>query len=627
MLAKTSVLLWCLISFLILVNPLASQETRPTDSDSTSRVKLDTTRKIAADFSEPWQVHATETAELIAEDVGDYVQLFPNIQSLDLGSLGQFSPLSFRGASPQQAAILFDGFEWVEPIGGFLNPTNIPINLIDNLQFRGVGAFENTGVLGPAGVLQIQTYDFQSARPYSKVLFRAGDWGYSDLGVIFGLPVSNKSRFVISGNRQELDGFEINRKHANSRILTRFSVQPRANLSLIYTGFINKDDVKVPAPLAPDLLPRLTAPKRKEKRFDQMLHIKWEDGNDNGKRFDGRIIFSKIRQRTFDDSLLFNIRDLTLSLNARYQLAVGAHTLIAGGEIRLDDFESLKISPQSDQKVKLFVQDAFQIASKAALELQAQVEKHSDHAAVLNWSARVNYGLAENGQLWLGWQQSRRYPSFVERFWPTLLFRGNPALAAEKVMNFELGYQMQNSKKMVLQASVFARRTRNWITAAALDSSIKLFNAVNLGVRTLAGIEAKFNWNFYRTGKFGAIASYLKVKETAREKRLRVPEINFYSYFEIGRNFFEEYVFIKLRLVNRIYGTRWGPFYSFGASFPTMAKRDLNVLFDGQLTFQFSDARLLISMENITDARYQLVPGFFMPPKTLRFGIEWEFWD
>jgi len=90
---------------------------------------------------------------------------------------------------------------------------------------------------------------------------------------------------------------------------------------------------------------------------------------------------------------------------------------------------------------------------------------------------------------------------------------------------------------------------------------------------------------------------------------------------------FEKYVYVNLRLIGRVFGESSGLTYENSPSLPSVVKLPETTVFDGQISFQFSDARLSISMENLFDKKYQLVPGFFMPPKTFRFGISWEFWD
>jgi outer membrane receptor protein involved in Fe transport len=149
----------------------------------------------------------------------------------------------------------------------------------------------------------------------------------------------------------------------------------------------------------------------------------------------------------------------------------------------------------------------------------------------------------------------------------------------------------------------------------------------NLGNRTVSGLDLQFIWDGSPRRGFGIIANYLQVQENALEKQLQVPEYSVYSYGELGRPLFQDYVFVKLRIVGRLLGKRYGFAYSAGDTFPTITSSGPDALLDGRLSFQFSDAKLELSLENFFDRRYQLVPTFFMPPRTFRLTIAWEFWD
>ncbi|HEX9654076.1 MAG TPA: TonB-dependent receptor plug domain-containing protein, partial [bacterium] len=147
-------------------------------------------------------VTVEETHGLIAEEAGDFVALLPGITVVDYGGLGQSSSFSVRGAAPAATQVLLGDLALVEPINGALSSTIIPINIIALMQISRAGTAG-----GSVGTLRFDMLSFQSRRPYSKVIFRAGDWGYTDIGITLAMPVTGRSHFLFSSNRQELDGF------------------------------------------------------------------------------------------------------------------------------------------------------------------------------------------------------------------------------------------------------------------------------------------------------------------------------------------------------------------------------------------------------------------------------------
>ncbi len=628
---------WFLVYFLICpieVFPQIDDEI-PTKKDSTTIVKSDTANLAIDKMDVFWYHNKKELGSLIAEDVGDFVKLLPEVVPMDLGSLGQFSPLSHRGATPQQGKILIDDQVWEEPIYGFINATNIPINIVEEMTYKGAGAFLPYGAQSMEGVIQVNTYNIQAVRPYSKIHFRTGDWGYSDFGIMFGIPVSQSSNFVVGGNRQEHNGFyhydyngiQASSKHAGSRIYSKLSYQPRAAFSLNYSAFINKDKAEIPATLQPDFIPIVSKASRKESRFDQMLSVKIGNLSSQNKIINGRLFISKIRQESSGDTLLFDNKNITFGAGVQYELHVGRHRLSAGGEIRFDHLTSAKLGNRDDQIGHIFVRDGFRITPKLELGIQGRLEKHDGYAAALNPSMHLYFDFSTNIKLWFGIQRAKRYPSFSERFWPELVYFGNPKLKPETGTALEVGMNVNKGKTFEFQSVIFTKFIQDWIGNSFFDPTVKIYGPINSGNRTISGLDFKFIWNYLPNGQFGFIGSYLILKEDESEKQLQVPEFNIYSYFELGRSFFQDYVFIKLRLNGRIFGKRFGPLYTNNPYFPENGERSANAILDGQVSFQFSDANLSVSMENIFRTQYQLVPGFFMPIRALRVKIEWEFWD
>ncbi|MFQ5825093.1 MAG: TonB-dependent receptor domain-containing protein [bacterium] len=622
-------LLFIISFFIFWFNICISQENNSVTakSDTSSTVKSDSLISAISPKEAHWNANAQETAVLIAEDISDFVQVLPNVFSLDLGSLGQFSPLTFRGSTPQESAVFVDGLVFEDPIQGFLNSNVIPINFIENMTFRGAGALLPFGELAPAGILHINTYQFQASKPYSKVTFRAGDWGYSDIGITFGLPLTQSSSFLIGGSRQELKGFIFNSGHVGSKIHSQISFYPHENFALRYAAFINKDNVKVPFPLIPDFVPPVLNSTRNENRFDQYLSIKTGNLAKNNNQIQGRLFFSRLLQESSGDTLLFKNRNLTLGVGIQYDRKAGNHWFSFGGEFKIYDLNSLHLGDHSNHFGRLFARDVYRFTKNWALGIQARLEKHDDYSIALNPSGQLYYELSPRSKIWIGLQSARRYPSFAERYWPTQSFRGNPNLTSEKGTASEIGFRMKAVNNVKFEAALFRHQMREWIGRTLLPDSVA-FGPANLGHRTIHGVDIKFIWNYLPGGQFGFIGTFLQVEEDALEKQLEVPEFSIYSYLEMGHSFFEDYVYVTLRLVGRFIGKRYGLIYNMeGSILPEIISLGETALLDGKLTFQFTDASIFISMENLFDRRYQLVPGFFMPPKTFRFGIVWEFWD
>ena len=572
-----------------------------------------------------WVSDTRETEKLIAEDIADFVQVLPNIVPLDYGSLGQVSPFSFRGSTPQQTGIWLDALNLENPISGFVPTTVIPINLIEDFTVRGADSFAPFGTQSPGGLLNVNSLKFEGKQPYSKVNFRAGSWGYSDLGILFALPITKNVNFTFSGKRQGFDGFEVNRMHTGSRIFGRVSFQPHSKMELNYTIFLNKNEFEIPAPLLPAFVPLASGAKRKDKRFDQVLSLKLGSLSEENKLLNASLFFSTIQEQSIADSVAFKPRNMTFGTRIQQQIIAANHLFGFGGEFKTDDLSSPRLGDHTDKFGRVFIQDDFLLADKWRLGLQLNLERKNDYPIGFNPAAFLYYEPTEINKIWMGVRRARRYPSFVERFWPTSGFRGEPELSAERSSIFELGFSL-NRDDVQVHAAAFVQQVDSWIGNALLKN-LDDFGPVDLGKRTVLGHDFKFIWKYFKGGEFGFVSSYLTVTEPGPSKRLQMPEISIYSYLDLGGHMFENYVYVNIRFIGRVFGERSGLIYENNSFLPSTVNLPEAVVFDSQISFQFSDARLSISMENLFDKKYQLVPGFFMPPKTFRFGIVWEFWD
>jgi len=559
-----------------------------------------------------WVVSAVDTRSLIAEDVADFIVLLPAVSVIDYGSLGQVSPFSFRGENPPSGAIALDDMQLVEPIHGMVHVVNIPINVIDQIRLS------RTGVRSGTGGLILKSLPFSSERPRSKVVFRAGDWGYTDIGIALTMPVSKRSNFLFSADRTELDGFRPATGHKGAHVFSKLSYSLNPKIEFGYTALLTNNKVEVPAPVLPDLAPLVSEAERREKRLDQNLGVKL------GERFAGRLFFSRIEQQSSDDTLLFKNRDFTFGGEMQQRIAFGSHRLSFGGGARLDDLNSAQLGNRSDWLADGFARTDFSFENRSQLSLQLRVEKHQDFSIGILPSANFSYPFSDSVTLRIGAQLARRYPSFAERFWPTQFFRGDPQLDSERRAEFELGVAARLRSSLNFEAAVFTHRADDWI---GNDTTAQQFGPVNSSRRTISGADVKFNWKFSRFGQLGLAGSYWHVWENDLIKQLLMPGFKMYGFAEWGRYFFQRYVLIKMRLMGRAFGEHHGWKFSNAETFPTLKKIDSNAVMDGQVSFEFASARLLLSMENIFDRRYQLTPEFFMPPKTFRFAIEWEFWD
>ncbi|MFQ5637121.1 MAG: TonB-dependent receptor plug domain-containing protein [bacterium] len=608
-----------LLTLLLTAFPALAQDASGDSSQTGSpHVSIDST--LAAVSLDPWRVDDSESRSILAEDIVDYTRLLPGSLPVDLGSVGQLSLLSLRGGSPLHTRILLDSVPLNDPITGVLISKYVPLNSITSFAFPGYGGSYGSAI---GGTLDFRTMKINEMRPYSKVVFRAGDFGYSDIGLVFSLPVNAKTGFLLDFSRQEFGGFA--RNHVGSRLLVKIVRHLTASSSLELVSFLNKNDVTLPAPSLPNLFRNRTISQWKESRFDQLVSLKIGNLAKQKKQLTGRILFTRNSQDSFVDSLSVKNEAISADANISYETVRGKHDIVFDGRLRLHDLNSQDLGDHTENILSAFIRDRINFGPRFDIGLKVAVEKHPLFSWVLNPSFQLHYQITKPMKLWLNFQRARRYPSFSERYWPTF-YRGEPQLNDEIGTAAEVGLDFKNKESFEMQASFFFNRVRNWIGNRVLPDTSGVKPA-NLDDRTVSGLELKLTWEKFPGGRLGLIASVMNVTETAVEKQLQVPEFSIYTYLETGRPFFQKYVFIRLRLAGRMFGRRYGIDFLNPAGLARYQQLDSNAIFDGQISLEFAGARALFSLENLFGTRYQMVPGFFMPEKMFRFSIEWEFWD
>ncbi len=616
---------------------LAQQATNQDSSGSSSRPSQrpepDSASALFSRQAVVWQVDASRLEEAISEDIVDFGLLLPGVSFLDQGSLSQSSPLTLRGTTPQEVAISLNGMRLREPLNGFVSSAVPPINLVETLSLRGLESFSGSGRPTVGGTLEITTLLPDFSRPYSRVQFRAGDWGYSDIGLSLGVPVTKSLGILFSGSRQELDGFFGQRRDVvDSRLFNTLIYRPNPAFEVKSVTLFNRNEIGVPAPVIPDLVPNLFNPARKETRFDQQVSAKWRGAFGESSQLEGKLFFSRDRRESFSDTVLFDTKSKSFGAGFENHFHFSALNIAFGGEIDVDKLDSEQLPNQTEAIAQGFFHGSYAIG---AFDFGGEVrlEKHPDYAAQVTPSLHVNL-YWQGGRFWLGAQRATRYPTFAERFWQSLFYSGNQALSEESSAAAEVGFSFSPGASYQIKSTAFVNRVSDWIGNARKNSG---FGPVNFDHRTTGGVDLELTWNYQNGGAVGLAGNYLLVADAETETELQVPEYFVNTYVQQGFPLFEKFVYVKLRGNARVLGKRFGWFYPSGAALPLFDKRGSKVVFDAKISLVFADATVNFSWENIFDQStfvettlvedYQLVPGFSMPPRTLRFGIDWQFWD
>ncbi|MBI4417844.1 MAG: TonB-dependent receptor plug domain-containing protein [Ignavibacteriales bacterium] len=162
--------------------------------------------------------------------MGDSFKLMPGFFLRDLGGIGQPDQLSFMGLDSRGIAFLLDGRPLRNPVTGFLNVYEIPIEGVDHLDFRPVELFAG----GTAGTMNIVTRHFSTIRPVTKIRFSQGPYEHLMTDVFYTQNVVRDLNFQIGLQRQVRENRFVNTSYDswNVRTRVRFNMSDRFNVSL-----------------------------------------------------------------------------------------------------------------------------------------------------------------------------------------------------------------------------------------------------------------------------------------------------------------------------------------------------------------------------------------------------------
>jgi len=568
----------------------------------------------------------------IPEDHGDYLAHFPGIATLDLGSMGQESPFAIHGAQPQWTKIYLDGMPLKNPLTGFSDSSFPPINMVSSIS-----------TVTSDHAIKIHLADIDDPRPYSRVQFRTGDWGYSDLGLSLAMPLNQKTSFLFLGNRQVYQGYfqETSEVVANqprqvkhSRYLVRLQHKSNARLRIKAIAMLNRNRTDAPAEIWPDLIPVSLTSKRETSRFDFNVQTEYGDLATVGSSWRANLQSSKIQRKSFNDSLIFDNTTGVLSLDIGHQIRHKNNQLDLVGLVETYELLSDSLGSRRDFLYLTKLKNVWQINAAWNLTIKLTAESFQpdmsrDDPLAASLALKPEMGISHtrnNHSLWFIARYDKRNRSFAERFWPLQGFSVVDKIDNERMFISETGFKLKKDT-WIFSNHWYFTHTTEWPQFNDISNDRIYQPTFDKSGRTLFGSGLLFDWDFIKNGKIGVIADFVQVTNSQLQKQTFAPQYLTRSFIEYGSPLFDQYVFFKIRLTNRSYGERFGWRYAGNSGARQYTRLSPASLFDVAAALIFSEVTVKLSFENSFNQAYQLTPGFYMPPRTLRFSIDWEFWD
>ncbi|HKK00629.1 MAG TPA: TonB-dependent receptor, partial [Desulfuromonadales bacterium] len=551
-------------------------------------------------------IDSAQIADSGATDLSQVLRDVAGLQVIPYGPAGSLSTVSLRGSESDQVLILLDGVRLNSPQNGLFDLSALPVPLsdIDRIEVVRGPASTLYGSSAVGGVIQIFTKK-ATPTPSARVDLSTG----SNDTRSAGFSVSQQKgpfSYAVSADRDHSLGYRTNSALDQNRLDGRFSLELPADFSLQLRAYHLQKDIGVPGPVtSPSLLAH-------QKDGDTYLTMELK-GPAGPWHLSLRTVYDRLDNRYRDPQWSTDTHSLvqTRGVEVHGNVELGIQRLTLGGEAYRDSLSSTSISGNHQQtRWAGYGQDTIVLPAKAVLELGVRYDANSDFSNEASPRAALILPVTSSTRLRLSVGRSYRAPTLNDRFWSDPWDHGNPDLKPEMAWEYELGIEQQLGAKGRLSLAGFRRDVRDLIQWQSDQNYI--WSPQNIGRARIWGGEAELSYRLVQWMSVGGTYTYLLPRDLTSGGIVANKARNQLT----GSLDFGPWRQTRLHLEGR-----YATFYpQFGRTCSGYA------VFDAALSHTFSvgdwsDLELTLAVKNLLDRKYQVNPGYPMPPLTWQLGL------
>jgi outer membrane cobalamin receptor len=536
-----------------------------------------------------------------------------------------------------------------EPLTGTMNLDLLPIEAIQKIEYQtGARAFLY-GLNSTGGALNIITQDFNTNRPYSRIRYSEGGYGFTSLDGIFAQNLTRRINLAAAFQRQSLDGRFPNSNYSawNVRLKLRYLLTDRMNLVLseVYNqtevGLNGGVDLTKTSPS--DVFDELrvtmlnTDSYEKVHRHDITATMAYRWLGDSSVVSTATAYYSHNLREYRDEENRPNPNGIFIQSNhstAWYGVKLNQEFEKSGSQVSLGaEIQKRKVTESPD----VGIQDETAASLTGKVELNVPVVKpavfarydHYQGESSGSYGADVKWFLVPGLSVFGGYSASYRTPTIQELYWQSEKLTGF-SREKEKHEYVEVGVLAHVSGAFELRATWFHRHIDNAIVAkrgtAAGDPPS--WSILNVPEEVVQGLDGSVSLRVGRVSGKGTW-SYLLDRREGFETRI-YPKFFTSGELAYSQKFFDGHLDLKLGLRGKFFTSDFGESYNPETMMYVenlTAELNQHGSADFFLVGKIGSAYVHFMLENITDQQYMLTAFYPMPPQKIRFGIEWEFLD
>ncbi|MCJ7457600.1 MAG: TonB-dependent receptor plug domain-containing protein [candidate division Zixibacteria bacterium] len=597
------------------------------------------TDKVCSLFTTNQVFSSEEIENSIYRSLGDILKRNRLIDVTRYGTYGQPEYATLWGGTSRQFLVYQDGISFLGqalylPQTGDFDLFTVPLENIESIQLIDNPMVNILGKDIGLGGLRIKTKEYKTQKPFSRINFERGPYGYRRTQIDFGNQLARKLDFYFTGGWKKSDGYIAN-SDFESLYLTGnllYKMKENWNIRLKALHFENRAG----NPLPHDTLITL---KTKEDRTILDLNSDY-----------------RFKNNTFLKIETFYCANLAESYNDGYFL----DRKKTGNDFYLRGSYEFNWKKKTQNKVEGFlswgntemdgIKRTLREGHISYLGLTRIFDKIDNFGFArltfqkgFHWELSTLYGVSYSPRkeliLFANVSHSLANPTYYDFYLPRSSYSAhldstyfsyqesyNQFLTYENLFTIDAGFSwLKNDFK--LRNSIFYSYNLNNIewTFSKVVNQLPAYTSIRYTVypsnrtRNLFGFGLNLDYTF--SPNFETSFSYAYKRARAGDFSIPyVPEHSFFSYFQYSYESSKKEYGLKVRLEQEYISKRYLADYN-------QDQVPFVLLFNSKITLRLLDLRFYYVIENITDEVYRTRGEFNMPGRTFWFGFSWDFYD
>ena len=581
--------------------------------------------------------------------IGDVLETLPGAILLNQGSEGQYNQFTMQGQDWRSVAVTMNGRTLNDPASGTYNLFYISPEYADRIEVvTGPRAFLY-GLSGTGATVNLVTKNYSSNKPFTKIDYEEGSYGYSLADGTYSQNVSRRLNVSLGFQSQNTDGRYPNSFHqawiVRGKIRYNLSPTLAVLLSEYYTN--TRTDLNGGVDLArtgPGLafVPlqatlKNTDSYEKVNRHDLDLSLVGTPFGDSASVSMLTLYYSNSLREYRDEENRQNPNGIFVSsdhtsswsgVRLTQDIETRYFRLSLGCSSELRQIEgSPNLGRRRDVTNGIWGKNDFLFGELLTVSGFGRLD-HYLGSGYPGGGADARLNLFRDVTLFGGFSFSRRVPNYLELYWADSTFTRSGELKAEGHRVFEAGLELRPGSGNRIRLAFFNRAVDNPILMlpGPTSSVFPGANIVNGNRVTTYGIEAGLTYRVWYL-LFEGSATYL-IQHEGESMLSRYAKLSARGGAYFRANLLADKLELKAGFRGRYSSSYSGEVYNPEAiTYVTNAGSlvGMSSSVDFLLVAHIGDAYVHFAWENFASVPYFGTPYYPAQDRGIRFGILWEF--